>query len=334
MTNFVSGRNESLGDGARGTGKSPLNSEIKVIYYGRVMQITDDGTNRIKVRIKGLDDKKPTNDDLPWAHSFLPMMLNILPQEGETVKIILMDTKNPDIGREWVGPLISQPDRIKRDPHFYTSMSGREGSLLKLGTSITYLPDTEGVYPKPDDISIIGRNNTDIIQRKEEITLRVGKHLPDNPLKRNEKNPAYIDILMLRPSELNKPNDGNDGSKDIKKSLNISDDRTDITVLSNKIFLIGRDSNSKIIKPLLSKNDHITLEDNLHPLVYGDTLLEFMLLFQNWMVSHIHEGDRLGSDLSGDTLKLMNWFKDRLPSLISKNIWAGGDIPVKNGRKL
>jgi hypothetical protein len=59
-----------------------------------------------------------------------------------------------------------------------------------------------------------------------------------------------------------------------------------------------------------------------------------MQLFQNWMVSHIHEGDRLGTDLSGDTLKLVNWFKDRLPSLVSKNIWAGGDIPVKNGRKL
>ena len=332
----IRGRNEGLGSGARGNFDDRVNKYNTLIYYGRVMEIADDNTNRIKVRIKGLDDKKTSTAELPWSHSFLPMMVNVLPQEGETVKVILMDTKNTDVGREWIGPIISDPYKIKRDPHFFTSLAGRAGGLLALGRSIKTIAESDGIYPKENDVSLLGRDNSDVILRKDEVILRAGKHHLNNPLKRNEKNPGYIKINVLDPSKLkeeNKSNSRSSSSTDVK-ALNLEEDRTDTLVVSNKIFLIGRDSNSSVIKPLIEQEDQIELEKSLHPLVYGDVLLEFMELFQNWMVSHIHEGDRLGSDLSGDTLKLVDWFRSRLTSLVSKNVWAGGDVPVRDGRVL
>jgi hypothetical protein len=337
------GRNESMGDGARGNVKQYKERyKHRVIYYGRVEDIADDGTLRLKVRIKGIDDKFPiiknsqVVDDIPWAHCFLPRTFVVCPQVGETVQIILMDSNNPFAERLWIGPIISQPDKIKRDPHFYTSRAGRDGSLIKLDTSYNTLPEALGIYPEinddggTDDVSLIGRDNADIVLRQEEVLIRAAKHKIDDPLRLNRKNPAYINIRLLKPSDLEKKEETNKTAKE----LNLEEDRTDTTVVSSKIFLIGRDSNSKIIKPIFTKEEHLELEDKLHPIVYGDVLLEFMELFQNWMISHVHEGDRLGTDLSGDTNKLRNWFRDRLPSLISRNIWAGGDIPVKAGRQL
>jgi hypothetical protein len=325
----MGGRNEHLGEGQRGKlNLTQLFKYNRSVYYGRVMDISTDGTKRIKVRIKGIDDDLPTNNDLPWCHSFLPYHFNLVPQVGETVKVLLMDADNPNAEREWIGPLISEPVKIARDPHFYTSRAGREGGLVALGKSIDTLETKKQLFPQPDDVSLLGRNNSEVTCRKEEVLIRVAKHMIDAPTEINKKNPAFINVRLLKPSDLNKK----EATSTKEKELGLSEERVDTVILSNKIFLIGRDSKSKVIElgdvNGLTKEQHLTLEEKLHPLVYGDILLEFMELFQTWMLTHIHEGDRLGTDFSGDTLKMLDWFKNRLPLLISKNVYAGGDVPT------
>jgi hypothetical protein len=324
----VRGRNESLNGGSRGTpSDSVKNKYNKIIHYGRVLKISDDGNMKLKVFIRGVDRNDITAEELPWAEPFLPRMFNVVPKLGETVKIILMDAKNPSIEREWVGPVISQPEKIKEDPFFFSGLAGKVGGLLKLGKSINVIPEAKGIYPNNEDVSILGRDNTDIILKEREVLIRSGKHEIDNPLKLNEKNPAYISLLLLKPSDLEKSETNDRETQD----LGLTEDRTDTVIVSNKIFLIGRDSNSKVIKPILSKEDHLKLEDNLHPVVYGDVLKELLQILRSWIKSHIHIGDRLPADPSGDTVRLEEWFVKNLDQrLLSTNIYVGGDVPTEN----
>jgi hypothetical protein len=324
---LIRGRNESLGDGSRGTISSKqLNKYNRVIHYGRVFEVSDDNNMKLKVFVRGIDKPDVTKDDLPWSEPFLPRMFNVVPQVGETVKVILMDTNNPYQEREWVGPIISQPEKIKKDPHFFTSLAGKAGGLMKLGRSIKTIPEAQGIYPDPDDVSILGRDNSDIQLKENEVLIRAGKHVIDKPLKLNEKNPAYINMRVLKPSDFK-------SGKNVtptEKELNLTEDRTDTVITSNKIFLIGRDSNSSVIKPILSKDDHLTLEDKLHPAVYGDVLYDFMVILRQWIKGHIHVGDRREPDPSGSTVKIEEWFIKNLDDrLLSRNIYMGGDVPVE-----
>jgi hypothetical protein len=324
------GRNESLGDGGRGkVSQSQLGKYSKIVHYGRVLKISDDGNMKLKVLLRGLDQPTATLDDLPWAECFLPRMLSVCPKVGETVKVILMDAKNPDIEREWIGPIISQPEKIKEDPFFFTALAGKVGGKMGLGRSIKTIPEADGIYPEPDDVGLLGRDNADVLLKERQVLIRVGKHELDNPLKRNERNPAYIDMRILKPSDLEKQKNTNSSEKE----LNLTEDRTDTVIMSNKIFLIGRDSNSKVVKPLLSIDDHLTLEENLHPIVYGDVLYEFMVLMRNWVNGHIHSGGGVAAtvpDQSGPTTKLETWFDKNLDKrLLSTNVFVGGDVPGK-----
>lgn len=340
MSNFIPGRNESLGDGDRGSvSKKQLNKYSRVIHYGSVERISDDGNMKLKVLLRGIDKStsNPFIDDeddknyMVWCEPFLPRMFNVVPQIGETVKIILMDAKNPYIEREWIGPIISQPEKIKKDPHFFTSLAGKVGGLLKLGRSIKTISESEGIYPGPNDVAILGRENSDIQLKANEVLIRAGQHVLDNPLKLNEINPAYINMRVLKPSDL-KENTENDVTK---KELNLTENRTDTVIMSNKIFLIGRDSNSKVIKPILTKEDHISLEDNLHPMVYGDVLYDFMVILREWIKSHKHSGGGVAytpPSKDNGTDKLEEWFTKNLNErLLSRNVYVGGDVPVEPG---
>lgn len=326
----IRGRNESYGpNGNRGkVSPKQLDKYNRVIHYGRVFEVSDDGNMKLKVFIRGIDRPDIKTNELEWCEPFMPRMFNVCPKVGETVKIILMDSNNPYTQREWMGPIISQPEKIKEDPFFFTGLAGKVGGLLKLGRSIKTIPEAQGIYPGPNDVAMLGRDNSDILLRQEEVLIRAGKHEIDKPLKLNEKNPAYISLMVLKPSDLEK----SDNKTQTEKDLNLTEDRTDTVIVSNKIFLIGRDSNSRVIKPILTKEDHLKLEENLHPVVYGDVLYDFMVIMRQWIKSHIHVGDRLPPDPSGSTIKLEDWFIKNLDQrLLSKNIYVGGDVPVEQG---
>ena len=332
-------RLESKGEGSRGkSSPKQLNKYNKVINYGRVLRVSDDGNMKLKVFLRGIDppnaDPFIDNEDDPngrymvWCEPFLPRMFNICPQVGEAVKIVLHDTKNPTIQREWVGPIISQPEKIKKDPYFFTALAGKRGGIMGLGRTIGTIPEAQGIYPNPNDVSLLGRDNSDIQLKEREVLIRAGQHILDNPLKLNEINPGYISLRVLKPSDLEEKTNNNP----TENELNLTENRTDTVIMSNKIFLIGRDSNSKVIKPILSKKDHLNLENNLHPVVYGDVLYEFMVIMRQWVKSHIHIGDRLEPDPSGSTVKLEQWFVKNLDDrLLSRNVFVGGDIPVIPG---
>jgi hypothetical protein len=135
---------------------------------------------------------------------------------GETVFVILQDisfgTKIAKQGKAfWIGPIISQLQNLKKDPHDYTSTSNQPDGYVKTKVAISKLETAKGAYPKKNDIAIQGRDNTDIILKSSEtndgskqILLRSGKFTINNNLNFNKKDISYIQIKYGTDSVENK----------------------------------------------------------------------------------------------------------------------------------
>lgn len=330
-------RNYSLGKAARtNVSEKALALSNQIIYIGRVIESDDqEAAGRIKVRIQGLDDQFKLDSELPYCWPFLPLYLNIQPRKEETVKIIIYDTGNETSYREYVGPLIPQiGEKLLGSRNFDESKAGREGSYFPFLKSIKKIPTAkDGLYPEYDQIAIQGRDNADLIFKSSEVLIRAAKFLPNQPNVKNEKNPAYIQIKTLFPGQYNedpsiKANPNTKFRKILNKEKN-SKTRTDIKMVSNKIYLVGRDSESSVVKPFLTEEEEVNLEKDLHPIVYGDILKDFITKLFNWVKGHTHAYHNvIQNPGTNPFLELQYWMSTELPKLNSKNIFAGGDIPV------
>lgn len=239
------------------------------IYYGNVISIDDDVEGgRIKVRIDGLDNIT-SNENLPWAYPLLPKFFHVYPQVGEKVRIFLEDNKFPQRSRFWLGSVISQLQKIGFDSE-YTALSTTNLAITEPQPAYTTYPDAKGVFPLKTDVAIIGKVNTDIILRVNEVHLRAGKHENDNVLKLNTKNPAQISMYFEKEPE----NSGKYYSNTI--------------INSDKIALIvnGGTPTFKTIRS--DANDRQKIFENGHPIARGDVLVEVLNVIRNALIGHIH----------------------------------------------
>lgn len=280
------------------------------IYIGEVISVSDayDG-NRIKVRIKGFDDKTPS-DELPYAFPFLPKFLNIVPNIGESVFILLLRQENKYQNRLWLGPIISQPQKLNNDPHNFSSRSLITAGIKEPEQAPSTLPESKGVYPSDkgyflkENVALQGRDNSDLIFKKNEIVLRAGKFEVNNKLKFNKKNIGYIqikhDVII-------------DSEKKTKGTVT--------NIVSDKINLL---SHSGIPRFTLTNQDTLISDGELakilekaHQLVYGDVLVEFLNLIKNFVVNHSHPYAGLPPV---DDLSVKNVRTFPLNTLLSDNI--------------
>lgn len=262
---------------------SLISSTGQVIYRAIVVDVNDESdAMRIKARIASIDSNL-TDDELPWCMPFLPKFLNILPIKDEFVKIIVYDTKNPKTNREWLGPVISQPQNFNFDPFFFTALAGSDDSPIELSTAPSTLPEVRDGFPKTNEIAFVGRKNTDLILRDNELLLRAGKFRLEEfvepylkPLKFNRKNPAYL-------------------------SMKINDSGTTTNIVADRINLISHEGKPKL-PAIISLEEDVAKLETLHPLPHGDTLLDFLNLVKNFCITHIHTGPKLPANIGAGTL--------------------------------
>lgn len=241
----------------------------RTIYYGEVLSIndpTDGGT--IKVKIKDLDSRTSSVDELPNCFPLLPKYFYVLPKVGEIVRVFIEDMRYPQRNRYWLGSIISQPQKIGFDNKFSALSTTTHGITAPDKAPSTY-PDAKGVFPENEDIAIVGRVNTDLILRTNEIQIRAGKHENDNILKFNRKNPAQINLNF----EL-KEGDG--------------DYTSSTTIFGDKIALISHSGNPKFKAAGLNTSDRERIFNEGHPLVRGDVLIQALELIRKAIITHIH----------------------------------------------
>lgn len=272
----------------------------RTIYYGEVISIVDKTEgNRIKVRIPSLDNNI-SNDDLSWSYPLMPKYFHILPQVGEMVRIFIEDTKYTQRSRFWIGSIISQPQKIKFDSSI-TALATTNLGNTKPDPAPSTFPDAKGVYPEQEDIAIVGRVNTDIILKVNELHLRTGKHENDNELKLNVKNPSTI-TMVFEPL-------------DSTVEIPIFQSRT--LIMSDKIGLISHSGNPKFKAVKINSDDRDTIFKNAHPIARGDVLVEALNILRKAIINHIHGYASLSADKN---ILIENLEKIDFDAILQKNI--------------
>jgi hypothetical protein len=327
-----------INGGSSGYDKSA--SKKQVILIGKVIDVDDPSrANRIRVEILGPDTIPLSNPAKDWSKEdmqvcfpFLPLHINIVPKKNELVKVIFFDIENRQFVREYIGPIVPQLGKSLIESYgLEDARKGRPDWHLGYDRSINNIITAKGVYPEKDEIAIQGRDNADIIFKPSEVLIRAAKFLPNEPTKLNKINPGYIQIKTVVPGKFETSLDSKTTSDSkFKKQLeteNLKKTRTDINLVSNKIYLIGRDDNSSVIKPYFSEEEEIDIEDKLHPIVYGDILNNFIELLYNWINNHVHPYPGTPPNVGDPSfIALQKWKEKEFSKLNSKNIFAGGDF--------
>ena len=257
----------------------------RTIFYGEVMSISDETDGgRIQVRIPELDNKT-ANNELPWSYPLTPKFFDIFPQVGEMVRIFLEDTKFPERSRFWMGPIVSQPQKIGFDSKF-TALSTTNLGLTRPEKAPSTYPDANGVYPTKEDVAIVGKVNSDVILRLNEVHIRAGKHENGDVLKLNTKNPASINMVF-------EPLDGNEDQY-----------YSNTIIQSDKIALISHDGIPQFKAARMTPEDRVRIFEEGHPIARSDVLIEALEVIRMALLTHIHPYSGMNVDKNAIIKKL------------------------------
>jgi hypothetical protein len=152
------------------------------------------------------------------------------------------------------------------------------------------IPELNGVFPNPQDVSVQGRFNTDITQKSNEIIIRAGKFVASTPsasnpfpFKFNTETQAYIQIkndVVIVPQSDQQP-----------QQLG-----TVTNIVSNKINLLTHASGSPRFDltnqtNLISDDELQNILSGAHQLPFGDILLQYLRLMKEALFRHVHNGN-------------------------------------------
>jgi hypothetical protein len=281
--------------------KNRTNDHIIPNYYvGKVVSIDDPNkANRIKVYISGVDYDKLVNgkvdiDKLVYCEPNIPPHFFILPKIGEYVRVHVGNNKdNSKSDRYWTGPIITQLTKLEYDSiPFRKSNLGLNSDIRSYQANPDTIPESKGIFPENDDVALLGRTNSDLILKTNQVLLRTNKYSELDKLKINDVNPSYIQLL-------------------------INNKVSHTNIVSEKINLISGDLSNGLDK-LITENNIDDIMNKLHPSVYGDVLLEFMEYIIDYVKNHVHPYHGMPPDKEAGSYKKITNFD--LNTVITNNI--------------
>jgi hypothetical protein len=233
-----------------------------------------DGGDRIKVRLK--EDSNVADQDLPWCFPILPKMNYIIPKPGESVFVFVSRSGKYFEDRFWIGPIISQLNKISYDPFYYSARSFLSSGYVLPEENPLRNKNAIGIYPDRDDIAMIGRYNTDIVHKDNVLNIRCGVASQTDKTSFNTKDIGFVQMVYKSRTDKNGNNPYN----------------TSINIVSDKINLISYQSavrfNTTDRKELITDAVMQDILDRAHVLPYGDILVDFLKLFLKSYTSHVH----------------------------------------------
>ncbi len=275
----------------------------------RVISIDDPiGANRIKVRMlpedAAMSDEDIIADDKMFAIPLIPLLIYMKPKVGEDVLVLTSVLNDGYSQRYYIGPVISQLNRIEADEAVRSLFRGSP-SYPDVNPE-NRVEETYGAYPSDTDIVISGRRNTDIQFKENDVRLRCGVK-KSNVANRadftfNEKDPAYIKLKYYE----------NNDEGDFKSTA---------TIVADKINLLSHQAKDhyKITdrKDLIDDETMAQIVEKAHQLPYGDVLVEFLTLFRDAFVNHTHP---FPTKKPCNTVEMQNLSAYNMDKILSNNI--------------
>jgi hypothetical protein len=278
-----------------------ISNDNTIIKIGQVESIDDEyAAGRIRARIVG--DRY--NNETPYAYPLLPYMMHIKPKVGEAVLLIYSNLGNTS-QRFYIGPIIHQPQFVNKD-NFSDAISLLKGYNDRTLVSVDRIPEAQGVYPKKDEIAIMGRKDSDLIFSDDDVRLRCGVR------KTNKYNALESEFNRLTPSFI----------KLKQHDTNFSNNTcTTATIVSENINLISTvgtpEFNVSDVNESISDEEMAKIIETAHQLPYGDKLVDFLKLLLKAFNAHTHNYHNL-PPIPDMTYNAVNNFN--LNDILSKNV--------------
>lgn len=154
-------------------------SDIQFVKVCEVISIKDEtGMDRIKVRMVPEDNHRTNeeiiSDENNYVFPAIPKLVFIKPKVGECTLVIAAIGNNGDTQRYYLGPVLSQQNKINFDPFQTDARSMFKGSKVAPMQSPALSSDTKGCFPENNDVYITGRRNADIQIKENDLRLRCG----------------------------------------------------------------------------------------------------------------------------------------------------------------
>ena len=188
------------------------------LMLGRIrIYPTHQNINEVSLSVDGFDENS-TNADVngPWSDldpfvylPLLPYFINQVPKKGEyTMLFYFNNLKQMGRNKFYTMSIFSHPSTILEENYRssqthlssgyriskkdFPNLKDREGNHL--------FPNNKGVFSEPVDISINGRDTSDLILKKDEVLLRAGKHKDFSPGQIPDKNDerAFLQLSRFR----------------------------------------------------------------------------------------------------------------------------------------
>lgn len=272
-----------------------MNKLTNIFKFGSVISVDDksDG-GRIKVHVRGEDPINYDINNIPYAFPLLPKTIHVKPKVGEFVFVFTQSGDYND-DRYWIGPIISQPDKMSYDS--ITALSFLNAGNVNPATAPSTIPENKGVPMDEGDIGFYGRGNSDIFLKPSEVRIRAGKSYD---LKHyNRENMSYIQV----------------------KHDNIKKEGA-INIVSDNINLLSHKSIDKynLTDPtkLITDEEYEHIMKTAHQLPYGDILVELLEILIKAFSTHVHAYHGLPPDISqNEIVKLLEF---DIKKMLSKNI--------------
>jgi hypothetical protein len=258
----------------------------KNIHMAKVISVYDElNTGRIQVFIRGIDLPE---SDLPYAYPLMSRIVHVMPKVGEIVLVFLADAKKDSqsqklSNRFWIGPIITNYEYIESDINDFSFSpdtvftKNTSGDPYQNKVRVTdKISKEKDIFPVDrvtpplvqgknlGDVSIIGRNNTDIVQSDNKVTTRAGKHLKNKPDKKNNQNPAYSVLEFINENS--------------SYGLTAGDE----------IYLISHKGRYKF-KKVLTDTDLTDLRQNTQSMLYGELTIQYLKTLTEVFLNHIHQ---------------------------------------------
>lgn len=253
-----------------------------IIYMCRVISVKDDNEGlRIKARIPFLDGKDKPLDEIPYAFPLLPKFTHVTPKENEMVFIFLQSMGDGKSCRFFLGPVISQPQKMNFDAYNYSAQSLLSGNqIAKPLPAASLNPDNRGTLPDREDVALQGRGNSDLILKPSELRLRCGfvknpQSNTDDVLIFNKEDLGYIQMKYEKMKDHN--------NDEFSSMINIVADRINLLSHDSKTHFNLTDPDE-----LIKKEEIQRIFENAHQLPYGDELMEFLDKFIRIFMNHTH----------------------------------------------